>query len=67
MLNAFLAVVGGAYVTTTNNGKSADDAPYDIPCARSQGGLTKTKPNFGDLDTIIESYGRCRHFVSGRG
>lgn len=53
MLNAFLGVVGGTYVTTTNNGKSADDAPHGTPCARSQGGLTKAKSNFGDFDAII--------------
>lgn len=66
MVDAILRVVSGTLVTT-NNEKSADDTPHNICCSTSQGGLTKTKSNLGDLDTIIESYGRSRHSISDRG
>lgn len=66
MVDAILCVVGGTLVTT-DSGKSVDDTPHNISCSKSHGGLTKTKSNLGDLDTIIESYGRSRHSVSDRG
>lgn len=66
MVDAILRVVGGTLVTT-NNEKSADDTPHNNSCSTSHGGLTKTKSNLGDLDTIIEGYGRSRHSVSDRG